>query len=292
MPARLLDGRAIGREVRAEVKDAAARRAAELGRPVGLAILRVGADPASLVYGHRLVHEAEEIGVAVRDLSLPAECDEAQLRARIELLNGDGEVDGILMQLPLPAHLSALSVAQALDPLKDVDGSSLGSNGNLFLRLPTFVPSTCAAVLELLDRGGIALAGRHVVVVGASNVVGKPLAFMLLQRDATVTVCHIATRDLAAWTRQAEVLIAAAGRPNLITGEMVRPGATVIDVGINVGADGQIVGDVERASVAQVAGALSPVPGGVGPLTNLMLLKQCILGPQLLSDTDGDSDDG
>jgi methylenetetrahydrofolate dehydrogenase (NADP+)/methenyltetrahydrofolate cyclohydrolase len=269
-------------DLRTELTHVAAARAAELGHPAGLAIVRVGADPASAVYTRRLSLTAEEVGVAAQTVALPITCAEARLRKTLGQLNANPTVQGILMQLPLPLRLSQRAVAESIDPRKDVDGISLGSSGSLFLRLPTFVPSTCAAVLELLDRGGIALAGRHVVIVGASNVVGKPLAFMLLRRDATVTVCHIATRNLAAWTRQAEVLIVAAGRSALVTGEMVRPGATVIDVGINVGEHGEIVGDVEQSSVTPVAGVLSPVPGGVGPLTSLMLLKQCVNGPQLL----------
>lgn len=276
--ARILDGREVAVALRADVARLAAARAEALGRPAGLAILRVGDDPASAVYTRRLEQAAASVGVTVRAHTLPDDCDEARLRREIEALNGDMQVEGILMQLPLPPHLSQRTVAERIDPAKDVDGISLRSSGNLFLRLPTFVPSTCAAVIEMLDRAAIALAGRRVVVVGASNVVGKPLALMLLYRDATVTVCHIATRDLGAWTRQAEVLVVAAGKPGLITGEMVRPGSTVIDVGINVDADGAIVGDVDQASVLEVAGALSPVPGGVGPLTNLMLLKQCVVG--------------
>lgn len=285
MTARMLDGRAMARALRADVARLAAERAAALGHPAGLAILRVGADPASAVYTRRLTQAAAGVGVEAHTHTLPEQCDEARLRRAIARLNDDARVQGILMQLPLPPHLSPRVVAECIAPIKDVDGISLGSSGNLFLRLPTFVPSTCAAVLELLDRGGITLAEQRAVVVGASNVVGKPLALLLLYRDATVTVCHIATRDLGAWTRQAEVLVVAAGQPGLITGAMVRPGATVIDVGINVGADGAIVGDVEQESVRDVAGALSPVPGGVGPLTNLMLLKQCVAGPSLFHDT-------
>ena len=281
----MLDGRKIAGAVRADVTRLAAERAATLGHPAGLAIVHVGDDPASAVYTQRLEQTAASVGVAVQAHALPESCDERRLRDEIGRLNGDDQVQGILMQLPLPPHLSQRVVAESIDPGKDVDGISLGSSGNLFLRLPTFVPSTCAAVIELLDRGEIALAGRRAVVVGASNVVGKPLALMLLYRDATVTVCHIATRDLASWTRQADVLVVAAGRPGLVTGEMVRPGATVIDVGINVGADGAIAGDVDQASVREIAGALSPVPGGVGPLTNLMLLKQCVAGPALFQQT-------
>lgn len=250
--------------------------------PAGLAIVRVGQDASSEVYTRALLRASERVGVRAQVMVLPDEIDESGLRAGIEALNADVTIHGILMQAPLPPHLSQRVVAETIDPRKDVDGISTRSAGNIFLRLPTFVPSTCAAVLEMLDRSDIALDGERVVVVGASNVVGKPLAFLLLHRDATVTVCHIYTRDLGAQTREASVVIVAAGKPGLLTAAMVRPGATVIDVGINVQPDGAILGDVDAASVAEVAGALSPVPGGVGQLTNLMLLKQTLLARQWL----------
>jgi methylenetetrahydrofolate dehydrogenase (NADP+)/methenyltetrahydrofolate cyclohydrolase len=287
MSARILDGRAIARVVRAELKERAAERARALGHPAGLAIVHVGDHAASEVYRRRLAETAAAVGVGARVVSLPEDIKDAELRAALAALNADERIQGILMELPLPEHLSARAVAETLDAAKDVDGISLVSGGNLFLRLPTFVPSTCAAVLEILDRSEIALAGRRAVVVGASDVVGKPLALLLLGRDATVTICHRATRNLASWTRQAEVLVVAVGKAGLITGDMVRPGATVVDVGINVGADGQVVGDVEFDGVSAVAGAITPVPGGVGPLTNLMLLAQCVAGPRLLQDGDG-----
>jgi methylenetetrahydrofolate dehydrogenase (NADP+)/methenyltetrahydrofolate cyclohydrolase len=280
MTARVLDGRTIAAEVRDDLAPLAAARAEQLGHPVGLAVVRVGSDPSSVLYSRRLAQTAETVGVAVRVVEMPEHCDDDALRAQLLALNADRTVQGILVQFPLPPHLSQRTVAEHIAPDKDVDGISVYNIGNLFLRLPTFVPSTCAAVIELLDRSHIAIAGRRAVVVGASNVVGKPLAFMLLHGDATVTVCHIATRDLAAWTRQAEILVVAAGRPGLITGKMVSKGAAVVDVGINVvGPGGEVVGDVDQASVREVAGALTPVPGGVGPLTTLMLLRQCITGP-------------
>jgi methylenetetrahydrofolate dehydrogenase (NADP+)/methenyltetrahydrofolate cyclohydrolase len=282
MPARLLDGRALAAGVRADVARQAAARVEQLGHPAGLAIVQVGAQPASEIYSRRLVQTAESVGVAASVVALPESTDNDQLRARLLALNEDPRVQGILIELPLPPQLSHRTAAEAIDAAKDVDGISPLSSGNLFLHLPSFVPSTSAAVMEILDRGGITLAGRRAVVVGASNVVGKPLAFLLLNRDATITVCHSSTRDLAAWTRQAHVLVVAAGRPGLVTGEMVRPGATVVDVGINVvGPTGEVVGDTDQESVRLVAGALTPVPGGVGPLTNLMLLMQCVAGPRL-----------
>ena len=282
MTARILDGRRIARAVRDDLMAMVARDEARFGMPAGLAIVRVGQDPSSQVYTRALLRASERVGVRATMVSLPDEIDEAGLRACIEVLNADTSIHGILMQLPLPEHLSQRLVAETIDPRKDVDGISTRSAGNLFLRLPTFVPSTCAAVLEMLDRSEIRLSGERVVVVGASNVVGKPLSFLLLHRDATVTVCHIFTRDLAEQTRQASVVVVAAGKPGLLTAAMVRPGATVIDVGINVQPDGSLIGDVDAEGVMAVAGALSPVPGGVGQLTNLMLLKQTLLARQRL----------
>lgn len=277
MPAQILDGRRLARDVQNDLVTLATEYRERAGRAAGLAILRVGQDPASAVYTNNLIRTSRAVGVEASVITLPDDVDDAGLRACIEALNADDGVQGILMQLPLPPHLSQRTVAEVIDPRKDVDGISLRSAGNLFLRLPSFVPSTCAAVLEILDRSRIPLAGKRAVVVGASNVVGKPLGFLLLHRDATVTVCHIYTRNLAAWTRQADVLVAAAGKPGLIEADMVKPGAAVIDVGINVREDGSITGDVAFDAVAEVAGAITPVPGGVGQLTNLMLLKQTLL---------------
>lgn len=276
MSATILDGRRLARGVHAELVTLAARYRKTEGRAARLAILRVGGDRASAVYSDRLLRTATSVGAEATLITLQEEVDDAGLRACIEALNADDGVQGILIQLPLPPHLSQRTVAEAISPHKDVDGISLRSAGNLFLRLPSFVPSTAAAVMEILDRSRIPLVGQRAVVVGASNVVGKPLSFLLLHRDATVTVCHIYTRDLAAWTLQADVLVVAAGKPGLVDAEMVKPGAVVIDVGINVRENGGIVGDVVFERVAAVAGAITPVPGGVGPLTNLMLLKQML----------------
>lgn len=281
MTAQLLDGRAIAAVVRDELRTQAEDYVARHGRAAGLAIVCVGAQPASDVYVRQLLREAERIGVQGALVTLADDIEDAALRAGIEALNDDDEMQGLLVQMPLPPHLSPRVVAESISPRKDVDGISMRSAGNLFLRYPSFVPATCAAVVELLDRYQITIAGQRITIVGASNTVGKPLSFMLLARDATVTVCHIHTRDLAQWTRQADIVIAAAGKASLLTGDMIRPGATVVDVGINVLDDGSIVGDVAFESVAQVAGALTPVPGGVGPLTPLMALRQMLLAPQL-----------
>jgi methylenetetrahydrofolate dehydrogenase (NADP+)/methenyltetrahydrofolate cyclohydrolase len=282
MTARVLDGRTIAASVRADLEPVAAAYQRAHGRPATLAILAVGRDAASSIYAHTLQRAATSLHIDVRLIRLSEDITDVDLRRAIEDLNADPAVQGVLTELPLPAHLSQQVVAEAIDPRKDVDGIGIRNLGALFLRLPSFVPATCAAVLEILDRSGVELAGRRVVVVGASNVVGKPLAFLLLSRDATVTVCHIDTRDLAYWTRQADVLVVAVGRPDLITAAMVKPGAVVVDVGINVRDDGAITGDVAFDEVAAVASAITPAPGGVGQLTNLMLLRQTLLAGDLL----------
>jgi methylenetetrahydrofolate dehydrogenase (NADP+)/methenyltetrahydrofolate cyclohydrolase len=281
--ATILDGRALSAEIRGELRSEVARFRERQGYPPGLVIVRVGGDAASGVYTRAILRLAGEIGVQARLEELPALTSADELHALLLQLNADQQTHGILVQMPLPAHLSQKMVADTVAPAKDIDGISPGSAGNLFLGLPSFLPSTAAAVMEILDRSRIALAGKRVVVLGRSNVVGKPLALMLLQRHATVSVCHSRTRDLTTLTRQADVLIAAVGRPRLVTAEMVRPGAVVIDVGINALPEGGIVGDVDFEAVREVASALTPTPGGVGPLTNVMLLKQCVRAAWLAS---------
>ena len=282
MTARVLDGRIIAASVRADLEPIAAAYQRAHGRPATLAILAIGRDPASSVYANSLHRAAGLLQMDARLIRLKEDINDVDLRHAIEDLNTDLDVQGILVEFPLPPHLSQQVVAEAIDPRKDVDGIGIRNLGALFLRLPSFVPATCAAVLEVLDRSEIDLAGQRVVVVGASNVVGKPLAFLLLHRDATVTVCHIDTRDLTHWTRQADVLVVAVGKPNLITAAMVKPGAVVVDVGINVREDGAISGDVAFDEVATVASAITPAPGGVGQLTNLMLLRQTLRAGGLL----------
>jgi len=279
MSAQILDGRALGAIIKEELKAKARARAEELGWPPGLAIVRVGEEAASAVYIRQLLRVAAEIGVEARLISLDSDhtLDET-LNEEITRLNEDAHIQGILLQMPLPTHLSQQSAAEAIASTKDVDGISPRSAGNLFLGLPSFVPSTCAAIMEVLDRAGIALAGKRAVVVGRSNVVGKPLSLLLLQRNATVTICGRQTRDLGAMTRLADILVAAAGQAGLITAGMVKPGAVVIDVGINVKPEGGITGDVDFEAVKEVAGAITPVPGGIGLLTNLMVMKQAIEG--------------
>ncbi|MFL5701655.1 MAG: bifunctional 5,10-methylenetetrahydrofolate dehydrogenase/5,10-methenyltetrahydrofolate cyclohydrolase [Ktedonobacteraceae bacterium] len=287
MTAHILDGRAMGAEIRAELREEIRRYVQEQGRAPGLVIVLVGSDEASGMYSKAILRIANDIGISARLEQLPAITSSDELRSLLLQLNADAAIQGIIVQMPLPRHLSQKMVADTIAASKDIDGISPRSAGNLFLGLPSFLPSTVAAVMEILERIHIQLAGKRVVIIGRSNVVGKPLAMMLLQKNATVTVSHSRTANLADFTRQADVLIAAAGRANMLTADMVRPDAVVIDVGINALPEGGIVGDVDFASVREVASALTPTPGGVGPLTNVMLMKQCVqaawreLGPEL-----------
>ncbi|HEY4033285.1 MAG TPA: bifunctional 5,10-methylenetetrahydrofolate dehydrogenase/5,10-methenyltetrahydrofolate cyclohydrolase [Ktedonobacteraceae bacterium] len=276
MTATILDGRAMGAELRVELRADVARYIQESGQTLGLVIVRVEGDVASGVYSKAILRIANEIGAHARLELLPAQTSPDELRSTLIRLNSDNTVQGIIVQMPLPAHLSQKIVTETIAAEKDIDGISIQSAGHLFLGLPGLLPSTVAAVIEILERSKTPLEGKHVVVLGRSNVVGKPLALLLLQKHATVTICHSRTSDLSSVTKQADVLIVAIGRPNMVTAEMVRPGATVIDVGINALPEGGIVGDVDYASVSEVAGALTPTPGGVGPLTNVLLLKQCL----------------
>lgn len=276
MTAHMLDGKAMGLEIRAELREEVRRYMQEYGKAPGLVIVRVGGDAASGVYSKAILRIADDVGVSARLEQLPALTSSDELRSLLLHLNGDQDTQGIIVQMPLPGHLSQKMVAETIAVEKDIDGISPQSAGNLFLGLPSFLPSTAAAVVEILERTQTPLKGKRVVIVGRSNVVGKPLSLMLLQKNATVTLCHSRTTDLAAFTRQADILVAAVGRASMITTEMVRPGATVIDVGINARPEGGIVGDVDVPSVREVAGFLTPTPGGVGPLTNVLLLKQCV----------------
>lgn len=276
MTATILDGRAMGTAIKAELRADIEKYVQEQGRSPGLVIVRVGGDSASGVYSKAILRVAEEIGLQARLEQLLTRISPDELRAILLQLNCDETVQGIIVQMPLPGHLSQKMVADTVSPSKDIDGISPRSAGNLFLGLPSFLPATAAAVMEMLERTRTPLVGKRAIIISRSNVVGKPLAMMLLQKNATVTVCHSRTVDLPGFTRQADVLVAAAGHANMITAVMVRPGAVVIDVGINELPGGGIVGDVDFASVSEVAGAITPTPGGVGPLTNILLLKQCV----------------
>lgn len=274
MSRRVLDGKAVAARVRAEVASAAAELAARGISPT-LAVVLVGDDPASAVYVRSKTKAAIESGVTPRDHRLPASTTLPELLALIDRLNRDPEVDGILVQLPLPAHLDTDTVIASLDPLKDVDGLHPVNLGRLAQGKPTVVPCTPKGCMRLLAEAGVSLRGAQAVVVGRSVLVGRPMALLLANADATVTLCHSRTADLTAELLRAQVVIAAIGRPELVRGAQLAAGATVIDVGINRRADGSLVGDVAFAETEHV-GAISPVPGGVGPLTIACLLENTI----------------
>ena len=271
MTARLIDGNALSRQLRADV----ARRATALrarGITPGLAVIMVGVNPASQVYVRNKVKACEDSGLHSLLEQYPETLPEAELLARIAALNQDPAIHGILVQLPLPAHIDAHKVIEAISPAKDVDGFHVASAGALMVGQPGFWPCTPYGCMKMLESISYDLRGKHAVVIGRSNIVGKPMALMLLQKNATVTVCHSATKDLKAMTLQADVIVAAVGKRNVLTADMVKPGAVVIDVGMNRNEEGKLCGDVDFEGVRQVAGYITPVPGGVGPMTITMLL--------------------
>ena len=282
MNAKIIDGNALARTVRNEV---ALRVTALKARGIqpGLAVVLVGDDPASAVYVRNKVKDCEEVGIASTLDRLPASTSEAALLARIDQLNADPKVHGILVQLPLPAHINEHRVIEAIAPAKDADGFHVSNVGLLLTGKPLFRPCTPYGVMRMLEHAGTPLEGAHAVVIGRSNIVGKPQALMLLAAGATVTICHSRTRDLAAQVRQADVVVAAVGKVGLVTADMIKPGATVIDVGMNRDAQGKLCGDVDFAGVSQVAGAITPVPGGVGPMTRAMLLVNTIEAAERLA---------
>jgi methylenetetrahydrofolate dehydrogenase (NADP+)/methenyltetrahydrofolate cyclohydrolase len=280
MAARIIDGKALAAELRAALKPAVAALAARGARP-GLAAIVVGEDAASRVYVRNKIRACEQTGVRSESHELPAQAAEEKILERIAALNADARVHGILVQLPLPRGVNAERVLAAVAPAKDVDGFHADNLGLLLRGRPRFVPCTPAGVMRLLEHAGVPLAGRRALLIGRSSVVGKPLALLLLQKDATVTICHSKTLHLAALAREADVLVAAAGVPRLVGAEMVKPGACVVDVGIHRGADGELVGDVDAAAVAPIAGWLTPVPGGVGPMTVAMLIANTIRATEL-----------
>lgn len=275
MTAQLIDGNALSRQLRTEVAQRAAALKAR-GTTPGLAVVLVGDNPASQVYVRNKVKACEDSGLHSVLEKYEADMTEAALLARVQALNNDPAIHGILVQLPLPKHIDAQKVIEAISPAKDVDGFHIASAGALMTGMPGFWPCTpygCMKMLESLNDGkGYDLRGKHAVVIGRSNIVGKPMALMLLQKDATVTVCHSRTADLKAQTLQADVIVAAVGKRNVLTADMVKPGAVVIDVGMNRNDEGKLCGDVDFDGVKEVAGWITPVPGGVGPMTITMLL--------------------
>ncbi|MDZ4075904.1 MAG: bifunctional methylenetetrahydrofolate dehydrogenase/methenyltetrahydrofolate cyclohydrolase FolD [Hylemonella sp.] len=268
---RLIDGNALSKQLRGDVAQRAAALKAR-GITPGLAVILVGENPASQVYVRNKVKACEDSGLHSVLEKYEAAMTEAQLLARVEALNNDPSIHGILVQLPLPPHIDAHKVIEAISPAKDVDGFHVASAGALMVGQPGFWPCTPYGCMKMLESIHYDLKGKHAVVIGRSNIVGKPMALMLLQQNATVTICHSATPDLKAMTLQADVVVAAVGKRNVLTADMVKPGAVVIDVGMNRNDDGKLCGDVDFEGVKQVAGWITPVPGGVGPMTITMLL--------------------
>ena len=275
MTAQLIDGNALSKKIREEVAVRAAALAARGHKP-GLAVILVGEDPASAVYVRNKVKACNEYGLHSVLEKYDASLSEAELLARIEALNNDPTIHGILVQMPLPKHINPQRVIETISTLKDVDGYSVQSAGDLMAGLPGFRPCTPYGCMKLIETTGIPLKGKHAVVIGRSNTVGKPMALLLLQANATVTVCHSATTDIGHHTRQADVVVVAVGRRNTLTADMVKPGAVVIDVGMNRNDEGKLCGDVDFAGVKEVASWITPVPGGVGPMTITMLLVNTV----------------
>ncbi|MGA9371164.1 MAG: bifunctional methylenetetrahydrofolate dehydrogenase/methenyltetrahydrofolate cyclohydrolase FolD [Solirubrobacterales bacterium] len=280
MSATVIDGKAVAASVRERVRGEVEQLAADLGRPPGLATVLVGDDPASAIYVRRKREACEEVGIRSFHHEPDGSISQADLLDLVGELNASDEVDGILVQLPLPEQIDAAAIVNALDPDKDVDGLTPISAGRLARGEPGLVPCTPQGIMELLSSAGMDPAGKEAVIVGRSNLVGRPVFSLLLGANATVTICHSRTRDLGEVCRRAEILVAAAGRPWLIGGDMVRPGATVIDVGTNRTDDG-LVGDVDFDAAVEVAGAITPVPGGVGPMTIAMLVANTVQAARL-----------
>ncbi|HQQ88345.1 MAG TPA: bifunctional methylenetetrahydrofolate dehydrogenase/methenyltetrahydrofolate cyclohydrolase FolD [Smithellaceae bacterium] len=272
----IIDGNKIAQEIRNEVRLKTLELRQQTGIIPGLAVILVGDDPASQVYVGRKSKACAEVGFLSREYKLPAETEEKKLLKIIKKLNKDDQIHGILVQLPLPGHISTENIIAAIDPDKDVDGFHPYNVGGLMTGTPLFVPCTPRGIMELIARSGIDLKGKEAVVVGRSNIVGKPMAMLLLAQHATVTMCHSKTGDLPAVTRRADVLIAAVGKPHMIKADMVKEGAVVIDVGVNRLENGKLAGDVDFDNVAPKASFITPVPGGVGPMTIAMLMKNTL----------------
>jgi methylenetetrahydrofolate dehydrogenase (NADP+)/methenyltetrahydrofolate cyclohydrolase len=275
MTAKIIDGKTIAQQVRAEWKVRADALKAR-GITPGLAVIIVGEDPASKVYVANKVKACAELGLHSEHIVLPADTSETVLLAKIAALNADPKIHGILVQLPVPKHIASNKVLEAISPDKDVDGFNPVNVGALVTGNMRFAPCTPYGAMKLLEKCGVSIEGKHAVVVGRSNIVGKPMALLLLQANATVTICTSKTVDLAKFTRDADILVVATGKPKMITGDMIKPGAAVIDVGINRMADGKLCGDVDFDSAKKVAGWITPVPGGVGPMTITMLVANTV----------------
>lgn len=279
MPATIFDSRPLVKRMTEELQNEAEQFRKQYRRSPRLAQIIAGHDSAAEVYSRQLLRACREIGLGCAILAYPFEISEDELRGEVATLNDDPHTDGVILLLPLPEHIRQRIVTDVLAPEKDVDGLGSRNAGNLSLGFPSFIPSTADAVLAVLREAGLPVAGRHAVVVGRSNIGGKPTALVLLRQDATVTICHSHTQDLASITRGADILVVSTGRPHSITADMVKPGAIVLDAGMNP-VNNTVVGDVDFASVREVASFLTPVPGGLGPLTRLMLIRHTLFGPQ------------
>jgi methylenetetrahydrofolate dehydrogenase (NADP+)/methenyltetrahydrofolate cyclohydrolase len=284
--ARLLRGEPIAAEIRAAAQADVAAFRRRFGYVPTLAVVMVGREAPSAVYLQQILRACQTVGIEGRLVEVSGRVSAARLRHELQALSADPLVAGIIVQMPLPRHLPLSVVAEGLDPAKDIDGIHPQNVGLFSLGFPAFVPTTAQAAVELLKRSGIPLEGRRAVVVGRSNVVGRPAAVLLMRENATVTICHSRTADLAHHTRDAEILVVAAGRPGLVTGTMLSPGVVVVDVGINV-VEGRLVGDVDFASARQVASAITPVPGGVGPLTNALLMAHLVEAARRQAEAEG-----
>ena len=273
--ARLLEGKPIANEIRTAVAEDVVSFTTANGRPPGLAVVIVGRDAPSTVYLEQILRGCAKVGIHAEFVELEGEATEAAVVATLHQLTADPTVDGVIVQMPLPPTIRLRAVIDAIDPAKDIDGIHPLNAGLLRLGYDGFLPATAHAAVEILRRSGVEIAGRDAIVIGRSPVVGMPAAFLLVKEDATVTVSHSRTRDLAEHVRRSDIVVVAAGRPGLVTGAMLKPGAVVVDVGINL-VDGRIVGDVDFASAVEVASAITPVPGGIGPLTNALLLTHLI----------------
>ena len=275
MAASIIDGNAIAAKRRAAVAERVSKLKAR-GITPGLAVVIVGEDPGSVVYVRMKQKDCDEVGIFSEKYALAAETSQGDLLALVDELNARLDIHGILVQLPLPSHIDEDAVLEAIHPEKDVDGFHPTNVGRMLIGKETLLPCTPHGCIVLLDETGVDLTGKEAVVLGRSNIVGKPVAVLLLERHATVTICHSRTRDLPEVVRRADVLVAAVGRPKMVTGDWLKPGAVVIDVGINRGDDGKLVGDVDFESASEVASAITPVPGGVGPMTRAMLLENTL----------------
>ena len=275
-----IDGKAIAASVRAEVAEEVSKLK-EQGITPGMAVVIVGDDPASRIYVNNKKKACAEVGIYSEEYALPADTTQEALTALVKELNGRKDINGILVQSPLPKGLDEKAVAETIDPNKDVDAFHAVNVGKIMIGDFDFLPCTPAGIIELLDRSGVEIEGKHCVVVGRSNIVGKPMAMLLLHRNGTVTICHSRTRNLAEICREADILVAAVGKANFITADMIKPGAAVIDVGMNRDENRKLCGDVDYAEAEKVAGWITPVPGGVGPMTIAMLMKNAVNGAKI-----------